>query len=195
MNYQNAQEMPLSLITMEQATGARALFACAVGVHAPLVAGSGGYCVDSTRYCAQYPRGGSQESFYWWKMGGWNPRDGMPFRGDSNTHASETPRSRAHIKAEISRLENNFGCLGELVNGLCSNCYLTPLLMMLLLTGVMIKWPDLPIDRVLKSKSSKNNFPQNFTLYLLFYPVFSLQKPCSTRLQCPDFTPISSFRP
>ena len=92
--------------------------------------------MDSTRYCAQYPRGGSQESFYWWKMGGWNPRDGMPFRGDSNTHASETPRSRAHIKAEISRLENNFGCLRELVNGLCSNCYLTPLLMRPLLTGV-----------------------------------------------------------
>jgi hypothetical protein len=34
-------------------------------------------------------------------MGGWNPRDGMPFRGDSNTHTIETPRSRAHIKAEI----------------------------------------------------------------------------------------------
>ena len=35
-------------------------------------------------------------------------RDGMPFRGDSNTHIHtqtiETPRSRAHIKAEISRL-------------------------------------------------------------------------------------------
>jgi hypothetical protein len=31
-------------------------------------------------------------------MGGWNPRDGMPFREDSNTHAIETPRSRAHIK-------------------------------------------------------------------------------------------------
>ena len=45
-------------------------------------------------------------------------RDGMPFRGDSNTHAVEIPRSRAHTKAEISRLENNFGCLGKLVNGL-----------------------------------------------------------------------------
>jgi hypothetical protein len=63
-------------------------------------------------------------------MGGWNPRDGMPFRGDSNTHTIETPRSRAHIKAEISRLENNFGCLGKLVNSPGSNCYLTPLLMM-----------------------------------------------------------------
>ena len=82
------------------------------------MAGSGGYCVDSTRYCAQYPRGGSQESFYWWKMGGWNPGDGIPFRRDSNTHTSETPRSRAHVEAEISRLENNFGCLGKLVNGL-----------------------------------------------------------------------------
>jgi hypothetical protein len=71
-------------------------------------------------------------------MGGWNPRGGMPFRGDSNTHTIETPRSRAHIKAEISRLENNFGCLGKLANnlGLGSNCYLTPLLMMPLLTGV-----------------------------------------------------------
>ena len=56
--------------------------------------------------------------FYWWKMGGWNPRDGMPFRGDSDIHTSETPRSRAHIKAEISRLENDFGCLGKLVNSL-----------------------------------------------------------------------------
>jgi hypothetical protein len=43
-------------------------------------------------------------------MGGLNPRDGIPFRGDSNTHTIETPRSRAHIKkAEISRLENGFG--------------------------------------------------------------------------------------
>jgi hypothetical protein len=33
-----------------------------------------------------------------------------PFRGDSNTHTIKTPRYRAHIKAEISRLENNFGC-------------------------------------------------------------------------------------
>jgi hypothetical protein len=38
-------------------------------------------------------------------MGGWNPRDGMPFRGDSSTHTIETPRSRAHIKAEISSFE------------------------------------------------------------------------------------------
>ena len=98
--------------------------------------GSGGYCVDSTRYCAQYPRGGSQESFYWWKMGGWNPRDGMPIRGDSNTHPSETPRSRAHVEAGISRLENNFGCLGKLVNSLGSHFYLTLLLMRPLLTGV-----------------------------------------------------------
>jgi hypothetical protein len=52
----------------------------------------------------------------------------IPFRGDSNTHTSETPRSRAHTKAEISRLENNFGCLGELLNSLGSHCYLTPLL-------------------------------------------------------------------
>jgi hypothetical protein len=70
-------------------------------------------------------------------MGGWNPGDGIPFRGDSNTHTTETPRSRAHIKAEISRLENNFGCLGKLVNSLGSNSYLiTPLLVMPLLTGV-----------------------------------------------------------
>jgi hypothetical protein len=63
-------------------------------------------------------------------MGGWNPRDGMPFRGDPNTHTIETPRSRAHIKAEISRLENNFGCLGKPVNtrSLGPNCYLKPLL-------------------------------------------------------------------
>ena len=152
------------------------------------VAGSGGYCVDSTRYCAQYPRGGSQESFYWWKMGGWNPRDGMPFRGDSNTHASETPRSRAHIKAEISRLENNFGCLGELVNGLCSNCYLTPLLMRPLLTGVkMAGFTHRPGFEIKIFQIFY--FPQNFTLYLLFYPVFSLQNPavpgCSTQILPP----------
>jgi hypothetical protein len=48
----------------------------------------------------------------------WNPRDGMPFGGDSGMHTSETPRSRAHIKAEISRLENDFGCLGKLVNSI-----------------------------------------------------------------------------
>jgi hypothetical protein len=101
------------------------------------LAGPGGHCEDSTRYCGQYPREGIQESFNWWQMGGWNPRGGMPFRGDSNTHTIETPRSRAHIKAEISRLENNFfGCLGKLVNSIDSNCYLTALLMMPLLTGV-----------------------------------------------------------
>jgi hypothetical protein len=53
-----------------------------------------------------------------------------------HTYTIETPRSRAHINAEISRLENNFGCLGKPVNSLDSNCYLTPLLMMPLLTGV-----------------------------------------------------------
>jgi hypothetical protein len=35
--------------------------------------------------------------FYWLKTGGWDPRGPMPFRGDSNTHTTETPRSRAHI--------------------------------------------------------------------------------------------------
>ena len=150
--------------------------------------------MDSTRYCAQYPRGGSQESFYWWKMGGWNPRDGMPFRGDSNTHASETPRSRAHIKAEISRLENNFGCLGELVNGLCSNCYLTPLLMRPLLTGVkMAGFTHRPGFEI--------KIFQIFYFFTKFYPVFAFlpgiqsSKPCSTRLQYPDFTPISAAVP
>jgi hypothetical protein len=49
------------------------------------------YCEDSARCCGQYPREGPQESFYRWQMGGWNPRGGMPFRGDSNTHAIETP--------------------------------------------------------------------------------------------------------
>jgi hypothetical protein len=121
-------------------------------------------------------------------MGGWNPRDGMPFRGDSNTHASETPRSRAHIKAEISRLENNFGCLGELVNGLCSNCYLTPLLMRPLLTGVkMAGFTHRPGFEIKIFQIFY--FPQNFTLYLLFYPVFSLQNPavpgCSTQILPP----------
>jgi hypothetical protein len=38
-------------------------------------------------------------------MSGWNPRDGMPFRGDSNTHTIEIPRSRTHTEAEISRLK------------------------------------------------------------------------------------------
>jgi hypothetical protein len=42
----------------------------------------------------------------------------MPFRGGSNTHTINTLRSRAHIKAEVSRLENNFGCLGKLANSL-----------------------------------------------------------------------------
>jgi hypothetical protein len=37
----------------------------------------------------------------------------------SNTHTiDETPRSRAHKKAEISRLKNNFGCLRKLVSSL-----------------------------------------------------------------------------
>jgi hypothetical protein len=48
------------------------------------------------------------------------------------THTPLKPRgpARAHIKTAISRLENNFRCLGKPVNSLGSNCYLTPLLMM-----------------------------------------------------------------
>ena len=150
--------------------------------------------MDSTRYCAQYPRGGSQESFYWWKMGGWNPRDGMPFRGDSNTHTSKTPRSRAHIKAGISRLENNFGCLGELVNSIGSHFYLTPLLMRPLLKGVeMAGFAHRPGFKIKFFQIFY--FPQNFTLYLIFYPVFSLQNPAVPGLQHPDFTPISAVVP
>jgi hypothetical protein len=116
-------------------------------------------------------------------MGGWNPRDGMPFRGDSNTHTIETPRSRAHKKAEISRLENNFGCLGKPVNSLGSNCYLTPLLMMPLLTGVKMARFTRSLDRVLKSKPSKKNSG------------VQSPKPCSAWLQHPDFTAISAVVP
>ena len=153
------------------------------------MASSGGYCEDSTRYCVQYPREGSQESFYWWKMGGWNPRGGMLFRGNSNTHTSETPRSRAHVEAEISRLENNFGCLGKLVNSLGSNCYLTPLLMRPLLTGVkMAGFTHRPGFEI--NIFQIFYFPQtNFTLHLIFCPVFSLQNPvvsgCSTQILPP----------
>jgi hypothetical protein len=134
------------------------------------------------------PEKDPRESFYWWKMGGWNPRDGMPFRGDSNTHILETPRSRAHIKAEISRRENNFGCLGlgKLVNSPGPNCYLIPLLMRPLLAGVKMAGfthrPgfEIKIFQIIY-------FPQNSTLYLLFYPVFSFQNPavpgCSIHTQ------------
>jgi len=87
-------------------------------------------------------------------------RDGMPFRGDSNTHAVEIPRSRAHTKAEISRLENNFGCLGKLVNGLPRSKLLFNTLpdeAVVTITGVkMARFAHVDIiDRVLKSKSSK----------------------------------------
>jgi hypothetical protein len=123
-------------------------------------------------------------------MGCWNPGDGISFRGDSNTHTSETPRSRAHIKAGISRLENNFGCLGELVNSLGSHCYLKPLLMRPLLTGVGIAgFTHRPGFTITIKPFQMFYFPQNFTLYLLLYPVFSLQKPCSTRLAVPRFYP------
>jgi hypothetical protein len=53
---------------------------------------------------------------------GWvEPQGRNAFQRGFNTHTIETPRSRAHIKAEISRLENNFGCLGKLVNSLGSS--------------------------------------------------------------------------
>jgi hypothetical protein len=122
-------------------------------------------------------------------MVGWKPRDGMRVRGDSNTHTSETPRSRAHVEAEIFRLENNFGCLGaKLVNSLGSHCYLTHLLMMPFLTGVkMAGFTHRPGFKI--KIFQKQISPQNFTLYLLFYPVFSLQKPvvlgCSTQILHP----------
>jgi hypothetical protein len=144
--------------------------------------------------CGQYlvllytvPQRRTPGKFYLRKTGGWNPRGGMPFRGDSKTHTSETPRSRAHIKAEISRLGNIFGCLGELVNSLGSYCYLTPLLMRPLLTGVEIAGfthrPGFAIKPV-----QIFYFPQNITLYLLFYyPVLSLQNPAVTRLAVPRF--------
>jgi hypothetical protein len=39
-------------------------------------------------------------------------------------------------------------------------------------------------------------FPQtNFTLHLIFLPGIRPLKPCSTRLQYPDFTPISAVVP
>ena len=85
--------------------------------------------------------------------------------------------------------------LGKLVNSLGSNCYLTPLLMRPLLTGVeMAGFAHRPGFEI--KIFQKQYFPQNFTLYLLFYPVFSLQNPavpgCSNRLQYPDFTSISA---
>ena len=49
------------------------------------------------------PERNPRSGFYWWKMGGWNPRDGMPFRGDSDIHTSETARSRVHVEAENER--------------------------------------------------------------------------------------------
>ena len=76
-------------------------------------------------------------------------------------HAVEIPRSRAHTKAEISRLENNFGCLGKLVNGLPRSKLLFNTLSdeaVVTITGVkMARFAhiDIIIDRVLKSKSSK----------------------------------------
>jgi hypothetical protein len=104
------------------------------------------------------------------------------------THTIKTPRSRAHIKAEISRLENNFGCLGKLVYSLGSNCYLTPLLMMPLLTGVKMAGFTHRLGFEIKI-SQIFYFPQNFTLYLIFYPVFSLKNPavpgCSTQILPP----------
>jgi hypothetical protein len=81
-------------------------------------------------------------------------------------------------KAEISRLENNLGCLGKLVNSLDSNCCLKSLLMMPFLKGVL----KIKIFQMFC-------FAQNVTLYLLFYPVFSLQNPvvpgCSTQVLPP----------
>lgn len=97
-------------------------------------------------------------------------------------------------KAWISRLENNFGCLGELVNSIGSHFYLTPLLMRPLLTGVeMAGFTHRPGFKIKFFQIFY--FPQNFTLYLLFYPVFSLQNPAVPGLQYPDFTPISAVVP
>ena len=134
------------------------------------------------------PEKNPRSGFYWWKMVGWKPRGGMRVRGDSNTHTSETPRSRVHAVAEISRLENNFVCLGKLVNNLGSHCYLTPLLMMPFLTGVkMAGFTHRPGFKIKIFQIFY--FPQNFTLYFLFYPVFSLKKPavpgCSTQILHP----------
>jgi hypothetical protein len=117
-------------------------------------------------------------------MGGWDPRGGMPFRGDSNTYTIETPRSRAHIKAKASRLENNFGCLGKLVNSLGSNCYLTPLLKMPLLTGVKMAGfthrPGFEIKIFQKKIFSTKCYP----LFDLLPGVLS-----SKTLQCPAAVP------
>ena len=127
-------------------------------------------------------------------MGGWNPRDGMPFRGDSNTHTSKTPRSRAHIKAEISRLENDFGCLGELVNSIGSHFYLTPLLMRPLLKGVeMTGFAHRPGFTI---KFFQIFISHKILPCIFFFTRYSVFKnPAVPGLQYPDFTPISAVAP
>ena len=108
------------------------------------------------------PENNPRSGFHWWKMVGWKPRVGMRAGGDSKTHTSETPRSRVHVEAEISRLENNFVCLGKLVNDLGSHCYLTPLLMMPFLTGVkMAGFTHRPGFKIKIFQFFY--FPQNFT--------------------------------
>jgi hypothetical protein len=120
----------------------------------------------------------------------------MPFRGDSNTHTTETPRPRAHIKAEVSRLDNNFWCFVEPVNctGTGPNFYFVPSLMRPLLTGVkMAGFTNRPGFEI--KTFQKIYFPQNFTPYFIFYPAFSLQNPAVPGCRHPDFGTISAAAP
>jgi hypothetical protein len=48
---------------------------------------------------------------------------------------------------------------------------------------------------VLKSKSSKFLFSTKFHHVFAFLPGIQSSKPCSARLQYPDFTPISAVAP
>jgi hypothetical protein len=114
-------------------------------------------------------------------------------RGFKHTHhwnpEIQGPPHKKSRDFDFKRLENIFwGCLGKLANSLLSKSYLTPLLMRPLLTGVeMAGFTHRPGFEIKIFQIFC--FPQNVTLYLLFYPVLSLHNPavpgCSTQILPP----------
>ena len=105
-------------------------------------------------------------------------------RGDREAPASQSPSSGDQLVMKQEPTKNNLVVLGKRP----PHCYFTPLLTRPLLTGVnMAGFTHRPGFEIKIFQIFY--FPQNFTLYLLFYPVFSLQTPavpgCSTQILPP----------
>ena len=110
-------------------------------------------------------------------------------REDREAPASQSPSSGDQLVMKQEPTKNNLVVLGKRP----PYCYFTPLLTRPLLTGVnMAGFTHRPGFEI--KIFQKTNFTKNSPVFA-FLPGIQSSKPCSTRLQYPDFTPISAAVP